>query len=134
MSRYEQVKEILDDMDISELVAIHNEWCDAAGYMDNWIYPMDEFDEIMDGQSPWEIVRAAFFGEFNPTRDYFWFNGYANLESGDGWVDLPIDTSDIADFIVKNEESFGNSDIEDILDGTFTPEDLRYDDEEEEEE
>ena len=124
MSRYEQVKEVLDDMDISELVTIHNEWCDAAGYMDNWIYPMDEFDDIMDGQSPWEITRAAFFGEFNPTRDYFWFNGYANLESGDGWHDLPIDTSDIADFIVKNEESFGNSDIESVL------EDLRYDDEE----
>ena len=69
------------------------------GYLgDDRYCPMYELDEIYNGSEPSEILARAFFGydedtyttdssgnreygAFNPTRDYFRFNGYGNLVS-----------------------------------------------------
>lgn len=71
------------------------------GYLgDDRYYSMDELDELYSGTEPTEILRRAFYGhdaetfttdergertygEFNPNRDYFTFNGYGNLVSAD---------------------------------------------------
>lgn len=71
------------------------------GYLgDDRYYPMDELNELYDGQPVDEILRRAFYGydaetyttdkhgekeygPFNPNRDYFTFNGYGNLISAD---------------------------------------------------
>ena len=49
------------------------------------LYNMDDFDVIMEGYTPTEVVQRTFFGCFNPNDDYFFFNGYANLESINEW-------------------------------------------------
>lgn len=69
------------------------------GYLnDDRYYSMDELDEFYCGSEPSEILRRAFYGhdadtwatdrsgniiygEFNPNRDYFKYNGYGNLVS-----------------------------------------------------
>lgn len=68
------------------------------GYLgDRTCYMMDELDEFYQGTEVTEILMRAFFGhdddnwhiengekvygEFNPNRDYFYFNGYGNLVS-----------------------------------------------------
>lgn len=71
------------------------------GYLgDNRYYTMDELDELYTGTEPSEILRRAFYGydeetyttdgsgnreygQFNPNRDYFTYNGYGNLVSAD---------------------------------------------------
>ena len=71
------------------------------GYLgDNRYYSMDELDEFYRDSDPLEILRRAYFGrdddtwttdsngnktygEFNPNRDYFYYNGYGNLVSSD---------------------------------------------------
>lgn len=45
------------------------------------LMPMDEFNEILAGYSPEDIALRIYFGDFNPTHDYFNFDGYANLKS-----------------------------------------------------
>ena len=67
---------------------------------DDRIYPMEELNELYAGTGPIEILYRAFYGhdaenyntdadgekhysEFNPNRDYFYFNGYGNLVSCD---------------------------------------------------
>lgn len=45
------------------------------------LYNMDDFDMVMEGYTPTEVVQRTFFGDFNPNDDYFYFNSYANLES-----------------------------------------------------
>lgn len=73
----------------------------SNGYLgDDRYYSMDELDELYSGTEPSEILRRAFYGhdaetyttdaegnrsygEFNPNRDYFTFNGYGNLVSAD---------------------------------------------------
>lgn len=71
------------------------------GYLgDDRYYSMDELDEFYGGTEPSEILRRAFYGhdadtthddengrtiygEFNPNREYFYYNGYGNLVSSD---------------------------------------------------
>ena len=71
------------------------------GYLgDNRYYSMDELDDFYSTTKPLEILRRAFYGhdedtyhtdsygnreygEFNPNREYFAFNGYGNLVSSD---------------------------------------------------
>lgn len=120
MTRYEKILEVLGNMDTAEIVSIHNAYCEEASYMDDYIYPMDEFNEVMAGSSAWEVARACFYGhEFCPAHDYFFFNGYGNLESFDYWENneaSPICLEAIAEYCDDNEESLMNDDIQDILD------------------
>lgn len=71
------------------------------GYLgDDRYYCMDELDELYNSTEPSEILRRAYYGhdndtyttdasgnknygEFNPNREYFYFNGYGNLVSSD---------------------------------------------------
>ena len=74
---------------------------DYNGYLgDDRYYSMDELDEFYRDSDPLEILRRAYYGrdddvyttysngnktygEFNPNRDYFYYNGYGNLVSSD---------------------------------------------------
>lgn len=114
MSKQEQIKEALENLSIRELVSVHNEYCEAAGYMDDWIYSIEEFDEIMNGQTPWEIARCAYYGDFCPAHDYFWFNGYANLESSD-FPTGQIDIDRIAEYMLDNDTGLYCDEVERIM-------------------
>lgn len=110
--KIEQIKDILDNLDLDELVS-------CCSYLDgdDAIYPMDDFNELLYGREPWEIARAAYYGEFCPADSYFRFNVYANLESTDdplyeGW----IDTNTLAEYAIDYGEDFGDNDIRTLLD------------------
>ena len=109
--KIEQIKDILDNLDLDELVS-------CCSYLDgdDAIYPMDDFNELLYGREPLEIARAAYYGEFCPADSYFRFNVYANLESTDdplyeGW----IDTNTLAEYAIEYGEDFGDSDIQALL-------------------
>jgi hypothetical protein len=69
------------------------------GYLnDDRYYLMEELNEFYSGQDPIEILYRAFYGrdddtwttdssgnktygEFDPNREYFYYNGYGNLVS-----------------------------------------------------
>lgn len=71
------------------------------GYLgDDRYYEMDMIDEFYTNGDPLELLRRAYYGhdaetyhtdeygrreygEFNPNRDYFYYNGYGNLVSAD---------------------------------------------------
>jgi hypothetical protein len=71
------------------------------GYLgDNRYYSMDELNEFYSGTEPLELLQRVYFGrdndtwstdsngnktygEFNPNREYFTYNGYGNLVSSD---------------------------------------------------
>ena len=71
------------------------------GYLgDDRYYSMDELNELYAGVEPMEVLYRAYYGhdadtwtvdnngnkvygEFNPNRDYFKYNGYGNLISTD---------------------------------------------------
>ena len=110
--------EILENMDTSEIIYAHNMYCDGSNNMDDYIYSMDEFDEIFADETPWNIARACFYGhEFCPAHDYFRFNGYANLESFDfaPGGNSGIYISDIVNYIIRNDDDLNNDEIREAM-------------------
>ena len=114
----EQIREIISGLSNSDFVWLFNQYCENNSRMDDYIYSMDEFDEIMTGQTPWEIARCAYYsGKFCPAHDYFWFNGYGNLESSDFPAhEFEYTVDDIAQYIADSLDSLGNDEIQEILD------------------
>lgn len=115
MTKQDKIKELLENMSDGELLSVYNEYCDSANIYDNGVYDMEEFDEIMSGQDPWEIARSCFYGDFRPCDKYFSFNGYGNLVSFD-YISDKISVEEIAEYITENNNALYNDDIQEILD------------------
>ncbi|EGQ3672394.1 hypothetical protein I0611_000411 [Staphylococcus pseudintermedius] len=65
-----------------ELQYMVQDMCNYDGRLEDlYIYDMNDFNEIMYGQSPLWIATRIFFGKFDPTDEFFKYNGYGNLES-----------------------------------------------------
>ena len=114
-----RIEKALEEMFPEDLLMLHNEYCEANNCVDDYVYFMDDFDEIMGGMKPWEIARATFYGNrFNPCDDYFYFNAYGNLESlqyADDANGEVIFTGDIAEYITRTGDDLGNDEIAEIL-------------------
>ena len=70
---------MLEDM-ISEVVLEHDDELAHLLYT-----PMELLNDELEHLEPIEILNKMHFGEFNPTHDYFKFDGYMNLESISEW-------------------------------------------------
>lgn len=105
----------INGMGVDEKIALHNSYCDAAGCLDDCIYEMDEFEKVLDGVEKWTLVNMIRFGDFDFMKDFWVVNGYGNLDSYGAW-ELPIFASDIADYILSEEDALGNDEIQDMLD------------------
>ena len=123
--KVETIKSIIEDMDESDAVALHNEYCYETNNYDDEIIEMERFDEICEGMTPSDIANHIFYGDFNPNHDYFHFNGYGNFESTNYPTDW-IYPGDIAREVVDRECSFENDEIQEEIDS------WNEDDEEEE--
>ena len=116
MEKKQKIVDYINGMGVEEKIALHNAYCDAANCMDNCIYTMEDMEEILFGVGKWELARMVQFGDFDCTKDFWGFNGYGNLVSYNAW-ELPIYAEDIADYILLREDSLGNDEIQEILDG-----------------
>ena len=116
MEKREKLVEYINSLDDDDLIELHNSYCEAAGYEYDRIYSMYELDELLEGSTPTDILLRGFYGDFNPRHAFFWFNGYGNLDSADYMGGTPICAEDIADYILSNEDSLGNDEIQEILD------------------
>ena len=58
--KIEAIKNIIEDMDGSDAVALHNEWCYKTNNYDDEIIEMERFDEICEGMTPSDIARSIF--------------------------------------------------------------------------
>lgn len=101
----EAVVEHLEELSTSDLVGIHNTYCQETRSEDE-IYDNDEgfFDMSFSG-NVMSAVRAISFGEYNYSDDYIKFNGYGNLETTNDpeeWITI----SEIAEYILENEQYF----------------------------
>ena len=108
--------------DIEEL----NNWNGCL--YDDKIYPMEELNEFFSNEKPDEIIRRAFYGydepineneqrqQFNPNREYFYFNGYGNVVSiaEKDYSDY-LDTDFIQDIIDNRYNLSLSSGAEDII-------------------
>lgn len=117
MTKEEKIIDFLTEVEIEELLTIHNEYCGTVS-SENYIMYMEEFDDYMEGFTPLDIALTIFNGDFNPNDDYFTFNGYANLVSihESDLQDYYIYVFDIARHCTENDDDLGNETIREILD------------------
>lgn len=113
--KVEAIKNIIENMDDSDAVALHNEYCYETNNYDDEIIEMERFDEICEGMTPSDIANHIFYGDFNPNHEYFHYDGYGNFESTNYPTDW-IYPGDIAREVVDREESFGNDEIQEEID------------------
>jgi len=108
----EDITEYLNELTTSELVIIHNEYCQSTNMNDEEIYNNDEeFFEIFFEGKVLDAVRAVSYGEYKYTDDYVLFNGYGNLESFNNPTDR-VDIAAIAADILENEGNYSNIELE----------------------
>ena len=113
--KVEAIKNIIEDMDDSDAVALHNEYCYETNNYDDEIIEMERFDEICEGMTPSDIASSIVYGDFSPNHDYCHFNGYGNVEATGNPTDW-IYPGDIAREVVNREKSFGNDEIQEEID------------------
>lgn len=118
MNEMEKKKKLVDyinGLSVDEKIALHNSYCYAAGCLDDCIYEVDELEEVLDNVEKWTLVNMIRFGNFDFMKDFWVVNGYGNLDSYSAW-ELPIFASDIADYVLSEEDALGNDEIQDMLD------------------
>lgn len=100
---------ILVALSTSELVSLHNEYCEDNSLMDDYIYTFDEetINELFS--NPWDALRAAHFGDISFNQDYFRFNGYGNIETlSDYEIESDLDWEAVSDWLEENpDKAFG---------------------------
>lgn len=101
-----QVIEQLTDLAEYELIAIHNVYCEVNN--DSYSHIIDNDDEAIDSMfdSPSEAMRAASFGDYNHSHNYFILDGYGNLVSFNYVSDdnSPIDIEELAQWLISEDK------------------------------
>ena len=105
-----EIEEIINGMGIDEQYYLFCEYCEKANYYDDRPESVDSIDELCCGMKPSEIIST--YGDMDLGWDYFQFNGYGYPIEWEG-IDC---VSDVVDYIIDNEESLENDDIQEILD------------------
>lgn len=77
----EQIVNVINEMDCTELVQLNNEYCEAINGMDSAIYSND--DDFLEDyfNSKADLARAITYGDFRYMDNWVRFDGYGNLES-----------------------------------------------------
>jgi len=104
--------------ELRQLVSNINSYDDNLSEL--YFINMEDFDDYMEGKTPWDIARSIHFGSFNPTDDYFKFNVYENLESFSEY-DIQNKMEDsidkIADLCIASPENYDLPDeLQELID------------------
>jgi hypothetical protein len=110
-----KLRELLEDMKDSDLIEVWNEYCYNTGYMDDYI-EFNDPDEFLCGKKPSEVLEALYLERYNPNDSYVVYTiyGYKSFDYATS-ENSPVDISDIIKYVVDNEESLENDDIDELL-------------------
>ena len=101
-----QLTQVIEQLkqDDSNLMQAYSEYSAENGY--DSVYDNDEDSINMMFENTHDALRAAFYGDYNPSHAYFTFNGYGNLQSFE-YLDsdnCPIDISELAQWLISEDK------------------------------
>ncbi len=110
----ERIKDVIDDMLEADLVWLWNRYCDKVNYVDDIIEPMSLLNDFMYGMTATEIFEKLRENDFDINEEWFKVDmwGYESTDDVSDW----IDTDEMIDYIIDNEDWLENSDIREVLD------------------
>ena len=103
MMTYEQIMRELRSMSDSDLVDVHNAYCETMGYYEDTIYENDDCFLDEHFSCPSDLAKAICYGEYNYNDDYVTFDGYENLVSFDN-VTVHAMLDDIAYYVAEMDD------------------------------
>lgn len=109
-----KIKEVLENLKTEDEYCIAKEYCIEGNYMDSEPFRIDDIDEILGEMKPSEIIEK--YGELSTFHSsYFYYNGYANVTE---WNELSdtVSIEELTEYIIDNEDSLYNDEIQSILD------------------
>jgi len=129
---YDILRDHFTGLDDDKIVSIWNEYIHENNLFDDEIFDYDTMEEMIENSSEGGLywVNRFFYGSddysnegsANPNRNYFMFNGYGNIVSFDYIYNSYTDTfnhieiGDLIDYIIENNDSLFDDDIQEILD------------------
>lgn len=117
MFNLEKIKEAIDNLDDSEMVALWNEYCEANNYYDDYI-EWNDIDELLYGCKPSEVLDKVDNNNYSQSDKYCVVDGWGEYVSFD-YADAdnsPFDLDSLAQWIYDNEDACGYLDEDDISD------------------
>ena len=69
---------------------------------DNRVYPMDEFDDLLGGKKPSEVLQMVDTNNFNYNDDYFYFNVYGICSTDEKEYFNDVDYSEVFEKLTDN--------------------------------
>lgn len=125
---FDRVKScIQNELDDSEVIELWNHFADQSGY--EHIYSMDDFDEIIGGDRPYNEVKKtlADCDDFDDSDPYFFMNdSTGQWVSTEEPVDAVVDIDQLVDALVECKgEGYPSSPLDDIFDGYAFNEEIK---------
>ena len=101
---FEEVfNECYDNASTEAIISIHNKYCSDSGDMDDYIYVNNDYELSEMFSSPIDAIKAVSYGGYKYGDSYFWFDGLANLQSGNGtYDDMPVNQNDLMRYYEEN--------------------------------
>ena len=109
-----RVYEVLCGLADTDMVSVHNEYCEKCNYMDDYIERTDFVDELYGKMYPSEALEK--FKDMDFSAMYFVDRGYG-AECFDYYDDCPVACyEDIARYCAATDNDLRDRDIRDCLD------------------
>ena len=123
MNAKEKIKNAIKDLSSTEIVDIHNEYCEHNKMMDKYIsrmeYLEDELRNMYYDSNLVDLIRDVKNGHFELDDNYFYLDGYGHFQSFCDPIystNSPIDMDAIIEYVLDNEVNLGSDDIQSALD------------------
>ena len=115
----ENLQNIIDNLDETAIITMWNDICADS----DTIYYMDELDGFFDkrGYKSATNIIDSLDDDFS-TSDYYFADGNWGIKSFDDIYDI-VDDDELINYMLDNDDDFGNDDIRDILNEELTDED-----------
>lgn len=114
MDKYEKIMDLLKEEGPEKIMWLNNTYCEK-NYYDNYIYPMNSIEEILEGCSLRYVLQKVAHKDFN-IRDRFFQTTCTKFVSFDDINDgEQVYFDDIAQYIIDNDDDLGDVGIREIL-------------------
>lgn len=99
----------IKNMSSDNLLYINNLYCELTNDMDSIIYFQGQFNEALSHKkTTFEIANLLFYSKWKPSDNYFYFDGYGNIQGLEKITHhhLPDSIHVISEFIEENYKHF----------------------------
>jgi hypothetical protein len=115
MTKEERLQDIIDNTNDGIVLSWWNQRCDDYRDDERFIYTMDDFNDCFYGMKPIQIAEAIENAYRFSSCDEYWVNGIYGIESFDDVYDV-MDDDELIEYIIDEDEDFGDDRIRDVLD------------------